>query len=261
MLIVSDVHAAFSELAVVAALGEPLLVLGDLLNFVDYRTGRGIAADVYGREHALEFIRNRKTGDWEANRRLWRRTLAGREEEMAARTRREVLDQYEAAREALAGSEAYVIFGNVDWPEEMRAGMEGAARFVDGEVVEIEGFSVGFAGGGVPTPAGARGEVPHEVMAEKLEALGEVDILCTHAAPSVAPLHRDVITGVEERSSPVVLDYLAAYRPRYHYFGDIHQPQAHTWRVGGTLCRNVGYFRATARAVSHPPAPAASEIR
>lgn len=262
MLIVSDVHAAFAELAAVAALGEPLLVLGDLLNFVDYRTGQGIAADVYGQEHALEFIRNRKNGDWEANRRLWRRTLAGREEELAERTRREVLGQYRAAKEALAGCEAYVTFGNVDWPGEMRAGLSGAARFVDGEVVEIEGYAVGFAGGGVPTPANARGEVPHEVMAEKLEALGAVDILCTHAAPSVVPLHRDVITGHRERSSQAVLDYLAAYRPRYHYFGDIHQPQAHTWRVGGTLCRNAGYFRATARAVFHPPMrSAAPDIR
>lgn len=255
MLIVSDVHAAFDELAAVAALGQPLLVLGDLLNFVDYRTGRGIAADVYGREHAFEFISNRRNGDWEANRRLWRRAMAGREEELAERVHREVLGQYAAAREALDGAEAYVIFGNVDWPEEMRAALSGAARLVDGEVVEIEGRTVGFAGGGVPTPANARGEIPHEEMAAKLEALGEVDILCTHAAPSVAPLHRDVITGNRERSSQAVLDYLAAYRPRYHYFGDIHQPQARTWRVGATVCRNVGYFRATARAVVHPPAP------
>ena len=252
MLIVSDVHAAFAELARVASLGEPLLVLGDLLNFVDYRTGAGIAADVYGYEHALEFIANRRTGDWEANRRLWRRTAAGRAEELAARTREEVLRQYAAARTALAAAEAYVIFGNVDWPEEMKASLSGAARLVDGQVVEIESYAVGFAGGGVPTPANARGEVSDETMASKLEALGEVDILCTHVPPSVAPLHRDVITGAMERSSAVVLDYLLRYRPRYHYFGDIHQPQAQTWRVGRTICRNVGYFRATARAVRHP---------
>ena len=247
----SDVHAAFAELARVASLGEPLLVLGDLLNFVDYRTGDGIAADVYGREHALEFIRNRRIGDWESNRRLWRRTVAGRAAVLAARTHEEVLRQYAAARAALAGSDAYVIFGNVDWPEEMEASLAGTARCVDGQVVEIEGYSVGFAGGGVPTPARARGEVSHETMAAKLEALGEVDILCTHVPPSVGPLHRDVITGAMERSSHVVLDYLLRHRPRYHY-GDIHQPQAHSWRVGRTVCRNVGYFRATARAVRHP---------
>ena len=251
MLIVSDVHAAFTELGAVAALGEPLLVLGDLLNFVDYRTGAGIAADVYGRDHALEFIRNRKTGDWEANRRLWHRSTAGRLQELTLRTRESVLRQYAGAREALTGSESYVTFGNVDWPEEMRASLSGAVRMVDAEVVEIEGYSVGFAGGGVPTPANARGEVSHEAMAAKLEALGAVDILCTHVPPSVAPLHRDVITGVLERSSPVLLEYLRTYQPPFHYFGDVHQPQAYSWRVGRTLCRNVGYFRATARAVRH----------
>lgn len=251
MLIVSDVHAAFAELAVVAARGEPLLVLGDLLNFVDYRTGSGIVADVYGRKHALAFIDNRRTGDWEANRRLWRRATAGREEELAERVRQKVVGQYAAARLALAGADSYVTFGNVDWPDEMRDGLSGATRFIDGEVVEIEGRSVGFAGGGVPTPANAKGEVAHEVMAAKLESLGKVDILCTHIAPSVTPLHRDVVTGVLERSSSVLLDYLLTHRPRFHYFGDVHQPQALSWKVGDTTCRNVGYFRATTRAVRH----------
>ena len=248
---VSDVHGAFAELTRVAQQGEPLLVLGDLLNFVDYRTGRGIAADVYGRDYALEFIRNRKLGDWPANRRLWRRVQQGRESILADRIRTEVRRQYRQASLALSPAEtAYVIHGNVDWPEEMADALP-AALLVDGEVVEIEGHTVGFAGGGVPTPAQARGEVSHEEMAAKLEAIGPVDILCTHVAPSVAPLRRDVVTGMLERSSPVVLDYLLTHRPRYHYFGDIHQPQARVWRVGKTVCRNVGYFRATARAVRH----------
>ena len=252
MLIVSDVHGAFTELARVASLGGPLLVLGDLINFVDYRTGRGIAADVYGPEYAREFIRNRRTGDWPANRRLWRRVQEGRESELAERIRAGVRRQYRAARRALLPAEkAYVIHGNVDWPEEMAVALADDAVLVDGEVVEIEGYTVGFAGGGVPTPARARGEVAHEAMAAKLDALGRVDILCTHVAPSVAPLRRDVVTGMLERSSPVVLDYLATHRPRYHYFGDIHQPQAQEWRVGRTVCRNVGYFRATARPVRH----------
>lgn len=252
MLIVSDVHGAFTELARAASRGGHLLLLGDLLNFVDYRTGRGIAADVYGPEYAHEFIRNRKTGDWPANRRLWRRVQEGRESELSERIRAEVRRQYEAARRALVPAEkAYVIHGNVDWPEEMAAALSGEVLLVDGAVVEIEGHSVGFAGGGVPTPARARGEVSHEAMAAKLDALGRVDILCTHVAPSVAPLHRDVVTGMLERSSPAVLDYLLTHRPRYHYFGDIHQPQAQVWRVGRTVCRNVGYFRATARAVRH----------
>ena len=30
-----------------------------------------------------------------------------------------------------------------------------------------------------------------------------------------------------------------------------HQPQAVTWNIGKTLCRNVGYFRATGRVFEH----------
>lgn len=251
VLIVSDVHAAFGALAETARRGEPLLVLGDLLNFVDYRTGEGIAADVYGPGHARSFIKNRTVGDWDANRRLWRSANRGREREMADRVRAAVTDQYRRARRALAGSGAYVIFGNVDWPEEMRSILGEEVRWADGTVAEIEGRKVGFAGGGVPTPARARGEVAVEEMAEKLDRLGRVDILCTHVAPSVAPLHRDVITGTLERSSAAVLDYLLTHRPAFHFFGDIHQPQAVAWRVGDTLCRNVGYFRATRRPVRH----------
>ena len=55
----------------------------------------------------------------------------------------------------------------------------------------------------------------------------------------------------EEPSEAAVRDYLIEHQPRYHYFGDIHQPQAVSWRVGRTLCRNVGYFRATGRVFVH----------
>ena len=251
-MIVSDVHGAFAELARVGRTHQPLLVLGDLINFVDYRTGEGIAAEVYGRQFVVEFTRNRRRGDWSANRRLWRRVQKGRVKEIRKRIRSEVRSQYQETRRALIREErTYLIPGNVDWPKVMTEELSDVVVMADGQVVEIEGYSVGFAGGGVPTPAHAQGEITHEVMAEKLAGLGTVDILCTHVAPSVGPLHRDVVTGRPERSSQVVLDYLLTHRPRFHYFGDIHQPQATTWRVGRTLCRNVGYFRATARAVQH----------
>jgi hypothetical protein len=59
------------------------------------------------------------------------------------------------------------------------------------------------------------------------------------------------VVGGRLKESPAVLDYLLEHRPRWHYFGDIHQPQATTWRVGDTNCVNVGYFRATRRPVRH----------
>jgi Icc-related predicted phosphoesterase len=116
-------------------------------------------------------------------------------------------------------------------------------------VVEVEGLRVGVVGGGVRA-LGVPGEVDEEELAAKLEQVGEVDVLCTHVAPAIRPLSRDVIGG-RLKESPAVLAHIERTRPRWHYFGDIHQPQATTWRVGPTTCINVGYFRATGRPVRH----------
>jgi Icc-related predicted phosphoesterase len=251
MLVLADVHAGFDALARVAATGEPLLILGDFLNFIDYRTGHGMAEDVYGFDHTRQLIENRRTSNWDATRALWLTAIDGREDEMRSRINAAVAKQHAEVTAALEGANAYVIHGNVDWPDDLQAALPEGVQWVDGQVIELEGYSIGFAGGGVPTPVGARGEVSHEEMAEKLSGLGGVDILCTHVAPSIAPLHRDVITGRLERSSDVVLDFVTKHQPRFHYFGDVHQPQALTWQVGLTTCRNVGYFRATGRPVQH----------
>ena len=87
-------------------------------------------------------------------------------------------------------------------------------------------------------------------MSDRLAAIGPVDVLCTHVAPAVTPLATDVIGG-RQKGSPAVLNYIEEHQPAYHYFGDIHQPQAVSWRIGNTLSHNVGYFRATGRAVVH----------
>jgi Icc-related predicted phosphoesterase len=112
----------------------------------------------------------------------------------------------------------------------------------------------GFVGGGAATPLQAEGEVTDETMGDLLDRLGEIDVLCTHVAPALDPLQTDVITGRAERGSVPVIDFIRAHRPRLHLFGDVHQPQASTWRIGPTTCRNVGYFRATGRALRLDPA-------
>ncbi len=252
MILVSDIHGAFSALARVAAAGETLLVLGDLINFVDYRTTDGIMAEIFGSEFVAQVAAARGRGDLDTNRRLWVRHAAGREDEVRAKVAELVAEQYERCREALAPARGYVTYGNVDWPERLQAILPPGCRFVDGEAVEIEGITVGFVGGGAPTVIQARGEVNDDLMETKLQGIGEVEVLCSHLPPAVSPLHTDVVTGLPERASRPLLDYIRRVRPRYHYFGDVHQPQATTWRVGTTRCVNVGYFRATGRPVRHP---------
>jgi Icc-related predicted phosphoesterase len=250
MLLVSDVHGAWAHLRRAATSGEPLLVLGDLVNLVDYRTMDGILAEIYGKPMVAEVARLRAEGEYEAARDRWRAEMAGREEEVRNRFATLLEDSYREASAALAGADAYVTYGNVDTPELLRAALPAGVRFVDAETVEIEGTRVGFAGGGIGPDFGSPGVVTEEQMADKLAALGEIDVLCTHAAPAVRQLSGDVVAGASKHSE-AVLQYLLDRRPAYHYFGDVHQPQAISWRVGSTRCVNVGYFRATGRPVRH----------
>lgn len=253
MLIVSDVHGAFEPLAALARGPEPVLVLGDLLNLMDYRTGEGITADILGRDVARRIGRARAAGDFAGMREIWAQEIGSDHEGFRAQFDALAIRQYEAMRAALAGTSGYATYGNVDRPAQLEAHLPNGWRFVDGEVIELEGWRIGIVGGGVSTPLHAAGEVTDGEMEAKLQAIGPVDILCSHLPPEVRPMHFDVVTGRKERASRPILEYLLEHRPRYHYYGDVHQPQASTWRVGGTLCRNVGYFRATARPVRHEP--------
>jgi Icc-related predicted phosphoesterase len=249
MLLVSDVHGAFDALAGVAARGETLLVLGDLLNFVDYRTMDGMLAEVAGKEFVARLAELRARGDRVGAATMWREFSAGREAEIQSRYDDMSRDAYRQAATALEGSGAYVTYGNVDRPDLLAELLPDGVTFVDAGVFDLEGIRVGIVGGGVAS-LGVPGEVDDETMHDRLSRLGPVDMLCTHVAPAVRPLASDVIGGRPKQSLPV-LHYLLEHRPRWHYFGDIHQPQATRWRVGETVCRNVGYFRATGRAVRH----------
>lgn len=251
MLLVSDIHGAFSALARVAQLGEPLLILGDFINFIDYRTNEGILADVLGAAFVSQVSRYRANGDYAGSRSLWRERFGGDGTRIREEIERAVNRQYDSVTAALTGAHAFVTYGNVDWPGQLRRSLPDGVRFVDGEAIEIEGVTVGMVGGGGATPLGVPGEITEDEMARKLDTLGPVDVLCTHLPPDVPSLHRDVITGRLEGGSSVLLDYLHTARPRFHYFGDIHQPQAKRWRLGDTICINVGYFRATHRPVRH----------
>ncbi|MGI8518120.1 MAG: metallophosphoesterase family protein [Acidimicrobiia bacterium] len=253
MLLVSDVHGAFESLRAVVARNETLLILGDLINLLDYRTQEGIIADVLGTEFGAVIAKNRALGDYDAMRQTWGEATGERRTEITTQIQAGIKAQYEACQEALAGARGFCTYGNVDNPQLLAAALPATMRFVDAEVHEIEGVAVGFVGGGTATPLAGAGEVSDEEMVAKLEKVGEVDVLCSHLPPRVPALSTDVITGRQERSSGPILDYLREFQPRYHFFGDIHQPQATTWRVGRTICRNVGYFRATGRPVEFSP--------
>lgn len=247
MLFVSDVHGASSALKRVVATGEVLFVLGDLVNLTDYRNGDGAVADVLGLDFANEVAIARARGDYAGMRQLWSQRAEGDFEGLRSAIGDALLSQYEEMGEALAGGSGFVIHGNVDRPQRLRAALPRGFRYVHGEVVEQDGLRLGLVGGGVPTPMAVDGEVSDEEMTVLLEGLGNVDVLCTHVPPAIGPLRRDVITGREERGSGPIYEYIVEYQPRFHLFGDVHQAMATTWRIGSTRCYNAGYFRATGR--------------
>ena len=254
MLVLSDIHFATEALRRVVAEKETLLILGDLVNLTDYRTGEGAVADVLGMEFARASAAARGAGDYQQMRGLWLETVGDRIDEIRTAIGEAIDAQYARVSEALDGGHGYVIHGNVDRPGSLERALPPGFEYVHGQTREIEGVRFGFVGGGAATPLQAEGEVSDEEMSRLLDGLGEVDVLCTHVAPALDPLQTDVVTGRAERGSAPLLEYIRATRPRLHLFGDVHQPQASSWRVGPTRCRNVGYFRATERAMLLDPA-------
>jgi Icc-related predicted phosphoesterase len=238
----------------VAATGETLLILGDLVNLTDYRTGEGAVAEVLGIDFSRASALARGQGDFQRMRSLWLERVGDQIDEIRLEIGKAIDAQYERVAEALDGGHGYVIHGNVDRPGSLQRSLPSGYEYLHGEIREIEGVRFGFVGGGAATPLQAEGEVSEEMVEQLLGDIGPVDILCTHVPPALGPLRTDVVTGRAERGSIPILHYLERHAPRLHLFGDVHQPQASTWRVGRTRCRNVGYFRATERPLRLDPA-------
>ena len=254
MLFISDIHGAARALGKVCSLDETVVILGDLINLTDYRTGEGAVAQVLGLDLARSNAAARARGDYMGMRAAWVEA-AGEDLERIRSAIVEVYEeQYTEMLAAMAGGSGLVIHGNVDRPSMMVDRLPAGFSYAHGQVVEIDGFSLGLIGGGKPTPLGAEGEISDAEMEELLEGLGAVDVLCTHIPPAIRPLRHDVITDRDERGSEQILAYIRKYQPRYHIYGDIHQPQASHWRIGRTRCVNAGYFRATGRYLRLDPA-------
>jgi ubiquinone/menaquinone biosynthesis C-methylase UbiE/Icc-related predicted phosphoesterase len=198
--LIADVHGAVDALRRVASEPGPLLVLGDLINFIDYRTLDGIVTQLAGRELVAEIVRLRSEGSYEKAGVTWARMSKGREEELRMQYRDLIGAAYEEICAALDGADAYVTYGNVDDPGLLQRHLPAGTRYVDGDVVELDGLRIGIAGGGTKSPLGVAGEVSDEEMAAKLAGLGPVDVLCTHVPPAIDALSRDVIGGREKGS-------------------------------------------------------------
>jgi len=250
--VVSDLHGACDALKKAVPEGSTLLLLGDLVNFLDYMSMTGILTEVFPVEAVQRVVDLRTAGEIEEARRVMKERSAGREEEVRVEIARRVDEQYRAVFDALVDP-TYLILGNVDNPAlaSELADLHPGVHLCDGTVVSIEGERFGFVGGALPTPMHVAGEVTEEELAAKVEDLGEVDVLCSHIPPAVPELCYDTIAGKYERGSDDLLRYIQDVQPRRAYFGHVHQPLVSSLHIGRTLCINVGYFRSTQRAWKH----------
>jgi Icc-related predicted phosphoesterase len=253
--VVSDVHGSVEALARAGDGADALVVLGDLIEFVDYHDpAAGIIGRALGARVSAEFARLRVHGapgelvgfinaEW------------ARLPDPVAVVEDAIREQYDALFGALTAP-TYAIPGNVDlprlWPDYARPGL----CLPDGRVLRIGGLRCGFVGG-VPLPPGRqprRGSgpwVPYLLGAAEytaaVRALDPVDVLCSHAPPAVPELAFDVVSRRAEAAAPALLERIHQDRPRSSLFGHVHQPLAARVRVGRTECVNVGHFQRTGR--------------
>ena len=248
---VSDVHGNIDGLARAAAQSEQMVVLGDLLDYVDYHDhGNGILGAIFGADKVKRFATMRAAGDFVAlrdyNHSLWASLVDG-----PGVLAEVVAQRYHEVYEAI-GPDALLILGNVDvaaaWDESVGQLLPNR----DGQVLEVAGRRFGFVAGGslrpgyVPRPSEQAWRPlvrPATEFQAALAALGPVDVLCTHIPPDLPRLRYDRVPGRLEMYGPSLLEAIDLHQPAYALFGHVHQPLARRERRGRTECINVGHFQ------------------
>ncbi len=250
--VVSDVHGNVDALARAGEGADALVVLGDLLDFVDYHDhSKGILGQVFGAEKVAVFAELRR-GQRSAPLAAYARSLWTDLDNAADVVEEAIRDQYAKLFGAMTAP-TYATPGNVDvpalWPEFAGNGI----HVLDGQTAQVGDLVFGFVGGALLAPGATLRRtgvwVPYlRTRADfdgSVAALGPVDVLCSHIPPSVPELSYDVVARRAEQSSTALLAAIHRDRPRWSLFGHVHQPLVTRMRIGRTECVNVGHFKRT----------------
>ena len=185
---VSDVHGTADALKTAGDGADMLICLGDMLLFLDYADhSQGIFAEIYGAEHAREYIDLRTARRFDEARQLTAgiaaRLAAERGTDLRTLTEEAIRKQYAALFGALA-EPAYLTYGNVDVPRLWDSYRKPGHQVLDGGRAVVGGVTFGFVGAGLISPYRTPNEVPPSRYADKLDAIGAVDVICTHIPPA-----------------------------------------------------------------------------
>ncbi len=244
--VVSDVHGNARDLARSGEGADALICLGDLVLFLDYADHRrGIFPELFGEENADRLVELRTARRFEEARalgaRLWDSVGGDRATLIERAVRKQYAEMFAAFPPPRRTPPTATSTCRPSGPEYAAPG----TTVLDGQRVEIGGRTFGFVGGGLRTPMRTPYEISDEEYAAKIEAVGEVDVLCTHIPPEVPELVYDTVARRFERGSRALLDAIRRTRPRYSLFGHVHQPLVRRMRIGATECVNVGHFAGT----------------
>lgn len=258
--VVADVHGNYDALARVAESAEQLIILGDLLDYIDYHDPRrGIVGEMFGADNAARFASLRLRGAFVElrafNRMLWG-SMADPEGTLSAIVR-------ERYRRVLASvpADTIVTLGNVDVAAEWEAVAGPAMPYRDGSVVTLGGLDFAFVAGGAHPGAPLPPKMPvreddaqrphpwrplmrpYAAYSAVVDALPPADVLCSHIPPDIALMRYDTVPGRLEMSGPGLVEYIERVRPLLALSGHVHQPLRARARLGMTECRNVGHFQ------------------
>lgn len=260
--VVADVHGNYDALARAAERAARrrgrLVVLGDLLDYVDYHDpSAGILGQMFGEDAARRFARLRAAGAFGElhlfNAGLW----AGVADPVGVLS--DIVQQrYRHVLQAV-GPDTLLTLGNVDVAQEWDRVAADVLPYRDGEVVDLDGVRLGFVAGGARRTTAARTMVADRWAwrpflrdandyRAAVNALGDVDVVCSHIPPDIPALRYDVVPARLEMAGPGLLDHIDRYRPAMALFGHVHQPLAVRARRGATECINVGHFQRAERA-------------
>jgi Icc-related predicted phosphoesterase len=246
--VVSDVHARADALARSADGADALICLGDLVLFLDYEDyGQGIFPTLFGAERTRLFVELRTENRFAEARELaagWWEDVLAREGRPRHDVVESLVDAQYAEMFAAMPEPAYLTYGNVDLPALWSRHLRPGHTVLDGQTADIGGLRFGFVGGGLLSPMRTPYEIDEDAFAAKVEALGEVDVLCAHIPPALPELCYDVVARRFEVGSRAILEHVRRTQPRAVLFGHVHQPLARRARIGRTECVNVGHFRA-----------------
>src|SRR5438132_2052570 len=127
--VIADVHGDLDVVMREAAACDVLLLLGDLINVIDYTNATGILADVYGSDAVRRWSVLRAEGKFDESRQVLREISQGREQEFRA----ELFVKIDEAHKSFCvdvPSNVIVTYGNVDVPDLIRKYLPDDVQFV-----------------------------------------------------------------------------------------------------------------------------------